>query len=99
MPEISATEAKNSFGRAFEAALAHGAVTITKRNQPRAVLLSIETYHALVEGQYQPLHALSQEFDALLSSLQGPVARQALDQAFGTDSPELGRTAVAAARA
>jgi antitoxin Phd len=99
LPEITATEAKNSFGRAFEAALAHGAVAITKRNQPKAVLLSVETYQALLERQQEPLHTLTQEFDALLSTLQQPAARQALDEAFEADPAQLGRAAVAAAGA
>jgi antitoxin Phd len=97
LPEISATEAKNSFGRAFEAALAHGAVAITKRNQPKAVLLSVETYQALVERRHEPLRSLAQEFDGLLESLQKPAARQALDDAFNADAAALGRAAVAAA--
>lgn len=97
LPEISATEAKNSFGRAFEAALTHGAVAITKRNQPKAVLLSVETYQALVERRHEPLRSLAQEFDSLLESLQKPAARQALDDAFNADAATLGRAAVAAA--
>jgi antitoxin Phd len=97
LPEISATEAKNSFGRAFEAALAHGAVAITKRNQPKAVLLSVQAYQALLRRRHDPLHALTQEFDTLLDKLQSPAARQALDLAFESDPAELGRAAVAAA--
>lgn len=99
VPEVSATEAKNSFGRILEAALAQGAVAITKHDEPRAVLMSVQAYQALFEAQASPLAALTQEFDALLAGLQGPAQRDAMAEAFGAEGPELAAAAMAAAGA
>lgn len=99
VPEISATEAKNSFGRVLEAALAEGPVAITKHDEPRAVLMSVQAYQALFESQASPLAALTQEFDALLAHLQTPSMREAMADAFSADPAQLGAAAVAAARA
>jgi prevent-host-death family protein len=99
VPEVSATEAKNSFGRVLEAALAQGAVAITKHDEPRAVLMSVQAYQALFEAQSSPLAELTQEFDALLAHLQAPPMREAMADAFAADSAELGAAALAAAQA
>lgn len=96
VPEVSATEAKNSFGRILEAALAQGAVAITKHDEPRAVLMSVQAYQALFEAQTSPLAALTQEFDALLAGLQAPGMREAMADAFDADGPELAAAALAA---
>ena len=98
VPEVSATEAKNSFGRVLETALAHGAVAITKHDEPRAVLMSVQAYQALFESQTSPLATLSQEFDTLLASLQGPGMREAMADAFAADPAELAAAAQSAAR-
>ena len=95
---VSASEAKNQFGRVLDAALEHGAVVITKHDAPRAVLLSIDEFTALVEPAALRLESLSGEFDALLARMQRPGARAAMRAAFGASARELGRAAVTGVR-
>jgi len=99
MPEFSATDAKNGFGRVLETVFSHGVVAITKRDEPKAVLLSLEAYEDLLGRQREPLQALSAEFDQLLAGMQQPKARDGWAQAFAASPGELARAAVAAASA
>ena len=96
VPEFSATEAKNSFGRVLDTAFSQGMVAITKRDRATAVVLSLDAYQALVNAQSQPLTSLSHEFDDLLASMQAPKARDAMMDAFDASPEELGQAAVAA---
>lgn len=97
VPEFSATEAKNSFGRVLDTAFSQGMVTITKRDRPTAVVLSLDAYQALLDARDQALGSLSHEFDALLQQMQAPSARQGMMAAFEATPDELGLAAVAAA--
>lgn len=97
-PEFSATEAKNAFGRILDAAARAGMVTITRHDEPRAVVLSIEAYRALVGARQSALDTLSGEFDEMLARMQSPRARRAMKSAFDTPGAELGRIAVKRAR-
>jgi prevent-host-death family protein len=99
VPEFTATQAKNSFGALMSAAAAHGAVAVTKRNAPEAVLLSIDEYESLVSKIPDPLASLTDEFDALVAKIQSPKSRQAVDAIFSASPRDLGRAAVKAARA
>jgi prevent-host-death family protein len=95
---FTATDAKNEFGRVLDAAIAEGAVVITKHEAPRAVLLSLDEYEALA-GRVDPiLDDLRAEFDALYESMQTPEAGRAMRAAFDATPEEMGRAAVAAAR-
>jgi antitoxin Phd len=94
---ISATTAKNEFGRVLEKALKSGAVAITRHDAPKAVLLDIEEYHALVDAQSHPLDTLTEQFDALLAGMQEPAARAAVRSAFAATPAELGKAAVSVA--
>jgi prevent-host-death family protein len=93
---FSATTAKNEFGRVLDAALQRGAVAITRHDAPRAVLLDIEEYQALVDAQSHPLDKLTEQFDALLAGMQQPAARAAVRSAFAASPAELGKAAVSA---
>jgi len=97
--EFSATEAKNSFGRVLDTASSQGMVAITKRDRPTAVVLSMDAYQALLNGQHQPLDSLTHEFDALLQRMHTSASRDALMDAFGADPEDLGQAAVAYANA
>ena len=44
---VTATKAKNEFGRLLDTAMQGTAVVITKHDAPRAVLLSMEAFTAL----------------------------------------------------
>jgi prevent-host-death family protein len=96
VPEFSATEAKNSFGRVLDAASSQGMVAITKRDRPTAVVLSLDAYQALLDARDQALGSLSHEFDALLLQMQTPASRQGMMDAFDASSEELGAAALAA---
>jgi len=97
-PAFSASDAKNAFGRILDAAVRTGMVTITRHDEPRAVLLSMEEYRALSEARASALDALTGEFDAMLARMQAPGARKAMQSAFDTPATELGRIAVKGAR-
>lgn len=95
---ISATVAKNQFGRILEGVIRGGTVVITKHDAPKAVLISVEEFHALSRANQTRLDTLSREFDALLVRMQTPAARAGMKAAFGASPKQLGKTAVAAAR-
>lgn len=89
---FSATEAKNSFGQVLDRAIARGIVTITRRRKPRAVLLAIDEYEALLARVEDPLDRLRDEFDALVARMQTPEARAAGEALFAAPGPESGST-------
>ncbi len=99
VPEFSATEAKNSFGKVLDTAISQGMATITKRDRPTAVVLSLDAYQALLDAQHRPLEQLSHEFDLLLQHMQAPSAQDAMMQAFSATPETLGQAAVKAATA
>lgn len=94
IPGFSATEAKNCFGLVLDTASSQGMVAITKRDRPTAVVLSMDAYQALLDGQHQPLDSLTHEFDNLLQRMQTSASRDALMDAFDASPEELGQSAV-----
>jgi len=95
---ISATTAKNEFGRILETVIQGGKVVITKHDSPKAVLISMDEFNALSSAHRAELEALSEEFDGLLAKMQTPAARAGMHAAFHATPKELGKAAVAAAR-
>jgi antitoxin Phd len=96
--EVSATVAKNEFGRVLDMALRGGRVVITKHNAPAAVLLSADAYEMLAGRATPDLDALREEFDVMLKRMQTPKARAGTSALFAASPSELGDAAVAAAR-
>ena len=94
---ISATEAKNEFGRLLETVIQGGRVVITKHDSPKAVLISMDEFNALSNAHRAELATLSEEFDRLLARMQTPAARAGMNAAFHATPKELGKAAVAAA--
>ncbi len=94
---VTATEAQNEFGRVFESAVRGHVMVITRHNAPRAVLLSIDRYNALIGADAAALDTLTGEFDALLAGMQVPSVQAGMQRAFGASAQELGEAAVAAA--
>lgn len=74
---FTATAAKNSFGQILDRALTKGMVAITRRQKPRAILLSLDQYEALVARVEDPLETLRDEFDGLVERMQTPEAKEA----------------------
>jgi len=93
-PQISASVAKNSFGRILDRVAREGRLAITKHDEPCAVLISIDEYRALVGAQAVTLDTLSDEFDALFERMQEPGAAAAMQKAFALTPAQLGRAAV-----
>lgn len=98
MPTFTATEAKNEFGRVLDTAIERGGVVITRHNAPKAVLLAVEEFAALVATGERTLDTLTAEFDELLARMQTSRARQGMADAFNATPAQLGRAAVAAAK-
>ena len=63
IPEIAATQAKNTFGELLDRVAASGAVAITRHDTPKAVLLSYEEFESLSSARSETLDALSTKFD------------------------------------
>ena len=95
---VSATAAKNSLGAVLQKAQTQGAVAITQRNKPRAVVLSMDEFEAMVARLPDELGTLREEFDALVTRAQKPGARAAGRALFKATPAELGRAAVASSR-
>ena len=95
---VSATAAKNEFGSVLEKAILGHTVVITKHDTPKAVLISVDQFHALSIAQRVALDTLSADFDRLLARMQRPAAREAMQAAFDASPKQLGRAALAAAR-
>ena len=93
-PQISASAAKNSFGRILDRVAKEGRLAITKHDEPCAVLISIEEYRVLVGAEEVTLNTLSDEFDALFERMQKPGAAAAMQKAFALTPALLGRAAV-----
>ena len=92
---MSAMEGDGLF---LDAALVRGEVVITKHDEPKAVVLSMEAYRAL-KGRISPaLEELRAEWDAIVERMQTPKARAARDALFEATPEELGRRAVEGAR-
>ncbi|MGC1816744.1 MAG: type II toxin-antitoxin system Phd/YefM family antitoxin [Casimicrobiaceae bacterium] len=95
--EVSASDAKNNFGRILDRVAKDGGVTITRRHEPVAVVIPVETYARLAGTEAGVLDTLSAEFDALLERMQTPGAAEAMQRAFDMAPQELGLAAVQAA--
>jgi len=75
IPEVTATEAKNSFGEILDRVAASGAIAITCHQTPKAVLLSYAEFESLSRARSETLDALSAQFEGLLEHMQTPTAR------------------------
>ena len=95
---VSATDAKNEFGRILEKVIQGGTVMITRHDVPKAVLISVEEFNALSRAHRVEIDTLSDEFDALLARMQTPAARAGMKAAFDASPKQLGEAALAAAR-
>ena len=98
LTSMTATDAKNEFGRALDTVLQGGAVVITRHDAPKAVLISFQEYTALKGAGAAQLDRLTNEFDAMLAGMQRPASRAAMKAAFGASPKQLGRAAAAATR-
>ncbi len=91
--KISSSDAKNHFGKILERVTEEGGVAITLRNEPKFVVISVETYQRLARADSRLLNTLTDEFDALLDRMQEPGQRRAMERAFNMTPAELGQVA------
>jgi antitoxin Phd len=96
---VTATEAKNKFGRLLEKAMQGGVVVITKHDAPKAVLISMDEYTALASAPESRINSLSAEFDSLLMRMQMAGARNSMRVAFHASPKQIGKAAVVNAAA
>ena len=75
-----------------------GAVAVTKHDEPKAVIISLDDFKALSTGAARELNSLASDFDALLDHMQTREARAGMKRAFDASPEELGKAAVRAAR-
>jgi prevent-host-death family protein len=91
--KISSSDAKNRFGKILERVTEEGGVAITLRNEPKFVVISVETYQRLARADSRSLNTLTDEFDALLDRMQEPGSHAAMERAFRMTPEELGQAA------
>ena len=95
---LSATQAKNEFGQLLEKVIRGARVVITKHEAPKAVLISIDEFEALLRAGEAKLNTLTEDFDALLARMQTSKSRRAMKAAFQASPKALGKASVTAAR-
>jgi|SRR5579863_1229961 len=96
---VTATDAKNEFGRILERVIQGDVMFITRHGAAKAVLMPVEEYTALSRAGEIQLDRMTGEFDALLLRMQTPKSRAGMKAAFRASPKQLGKAAVAAARA
>jgi prevent-host-death family protein len=95
LPQVSATELKNSIAHVFDQVAAQGAVAITRHEKPRAILLSVEEFEGLAEPEPEiDLDALTDEFRPMLDAMQSPEQKAAAKRLFEATPEELGEAAL-----
>jgi hypothetical protein len=97
LPAVSATRLVSGMQKVTSDVMTHGAVVVTRHDQPAMVLMSIDRYLALEQAAEPDLDALTRQFDDMFSRMQGDEAAQAMSDAFAMTPAELGKAAVRAA--
>jgi prevent-host-death family protein len=96
LPSVSATQLVAGIQKVGRTVAAHGAVLITKHDQPAFVLMSVERYREMQRAAEPDLGALGGEFDAMLARMQDQ--GEALADAFAMTPEAIGAAAVKAAK-
>jgi len=97
LPAVSATRLVSGMQKVTSDVMTHGAVVVTRHDQPAMVLMSIDRYLALEQAAEPDLDALTRQFDDMFSRMQGDEAAQPMSDAFAMAPAELGKAAVRAA--
>jgi prevent-host-death family protein len=98
MESISSTEAQNSFGKVMGRVQRGAVVGITRHDEVSAVLISAETYEALLAQRWDPLDKLRDQFDRRFAAMQTAESQAGVRALFAATPQELGRAAVNGAR-
>jgi PHD/YefM family antitoxin component YafN of YafNO toxin-antitoxin module len=97
LPAVSATKLVAGMQKVTSAVMTHGAVVVTRHDEPAMVLMSIDRYLALEQAAEPDLDALTKQFDDMFTRMQGDEAAEAMESAFAMAPVELGKAAVRAA--
>lgn len=96
LPSVSATQLVAGIQQVGRKVASHGAVLITKHDQPAYVLMSVERYREMQRAAEPDLSALSGEFDAMFARMQSQ--GDAMSSAFAMTPEAMGAAAVKAAK-
>ncbi len=92
---VAASEVKIRFGALLDSVAQGAPVAISKHDQPKAVLLSMDEFRSLVALRQSSLDVMAAEFDGLLESMQTKQAKTGIAAAFAYSPKQLGAAAVA----
>jgi antitoxin Phd len=95
---MNATDAKNKMGQMLDTVMQGHVVLITKNDAARAAVIPITEYERFSHAAEARLNVLSDEFDALLESMQTPRSRAGMQAAFEASPKQLAKAAVEFAR-
>lgn len=98
LPSFSATKLVGAMQTVTSAVMAHGAVVVTRHDQPSMVLMSVDRYLQLEQAAEPNLDALTRQFDDMFAKMQETDAAQKMAQAFALTPEQLGKAALAAAK-
>jgi PHD/YefM family antitoxin component YafN of YafNO toxin-antitoxin module len=97
LPRVSATRLVAGMQKVTSAVMSHGAVVVTRHDEPTMVLMSIDRYLKLERAAEPDLEGLTRQFDDMFARMQAPPAAEAMADAFAMTPAELGEAAVRAA--
>ena len=84
LPTITASEAKNRFGKVFDQVLSEGPIAVSRHEKPSLVILSVNDFERLKAGESPAINKLDSEFDQWFENQQTPEARESMNRAFNT---------------
>ncbi len=98
LPSVSATKLVGAMQKVSSAVMTHGAVVVTRHDEPSMVLMSIDRYLQLEQAAEPNLDALTRQFDDMFAKMQGSDAARDMADAFAMTPEQLGTAAVAAVK-
>ena len=94
MESVTSTDAQNYFGKLLGRVQRGAVVSITRHEEVSAVLLSAETYQALLHEHTDPLADLRKRFDLRFAAMQTSKSKAGALALFGASPEALGGAAV-----
>lgn len=98
MESVTSTDAQNYFGKLLGRVQRGAVVSITRHEEVSAVLLSAETYQALLRERTDPLADLRKQFDQRFAAMQTAKSKAGAIALFGASPEALGGAAVKGAK-
>lgn len=98
LPRVSATNLVSGMQKVTGTVMAHGAVVVTRHDEPTMVLMSVDRYLQLEQAAEPNLDALTRQFDEMFARMQDADAAQNMAEAFAMSPEQLGKAAVRATK-